>query len=51
MTGTLTWGITFSMFLFGGLADKWGARFALLAALVDIRMVIRISNEKQHEKI
>jgi POT family proton-dependent oligopeptide transporter len=34
MTGTLTWGITFSMFLFGGLADKWGARFALLAALV-----------------
>jgi len=34
MVGVLTWGITFSMFLFGGLADKWGARRALLAALV-----------------
>ncbi|MBI5488244.1 MAG: MFS transporter [Deltaproteobacteria bacterium] len=33
MTGTLTWGITFAMFLFGGLADKWGVRIALLAAL------------------
>ena len=33
MVGVLTWGITFSMFLFGGLADKWGARIALLAAL------------------
>ena len=33
MVGVLTWGITFSMFLFGGLADKWGVRFALLAAL------------------
>jgi MFS family permease len=33
MVGTLTWGITFAMFLFGGLADKWGARVALLAAM------------------
>ncbi|MBI5501662.1 MAG: MFS transporter [Deltaproteobacteria bacterium] len=33
MTGTLTWGITFAMFLFGGLADKWGVRVALVAAL------------------
>jgi POT family proton-dependent oligopeptide transporter len=33
MVGVLTWGITFSMFLFGGLADKWGVRIALLAAL------------------
>jgi len=34
MVGVLTWGITFSMFLFGGLADKWGVRTALLLALV-----------------
>ncbi|MBZ5640973.1 MAG: MFS transporter [Acidobacteriia bacterium] len=33
MVGALTWGITFSMFLFGGLADKWGVRIALIAAL------------------
>jgi len=33
MVGVLTWGITFSMFLFGGLADKWGVRVAMLAAL------------------
>jgi MFS family permease len=33
MVGALTWGITFSMFLFGGLADKWGVRIALFAAL------------------
>ena len=34
MVGVLTWGITFSMFLFGGLADRWGVRVALLLALV-----------------
>ena len=34
MVGVLTWGITLSMFFFGGLADKWGVRIALLAALV-----------------
>jgi MFS family permease len=33
MVGTLTWGITFTMFLFGGLADKWGARVTLFVAL------------------
>jgi MFS family permease len=33
MLGVLTWGITFSMFLFGGLADKWGVRIALIASL------------------
>ena len=33
MVGTLTWGITFSMFFFGGLADRWGVRVALVAAL------------------
>jgi dipeptide/tripeptide permease len=33
MVGVLTWGITFSMFLFGGMADRWGARRALLVAL------------------
>ncbi len=32
--GVLTFGITFSMFLFGGLTDKWGVRTAILAALV-----------------
>ncbi len=32
MVGVLTWGITFSMFLFGGLADRWGVRRALLLA-------------------
>lgn len=32
MVGVLTWGITFSMFLFGGLADRFGVRRALLAA-------------------
>jgi MFS family permease len=33
MVGVLTYGITFAMFLFGGLADRYGVRFALLAAL------------------
>jgi len=33
MVGFLTWGITFSMFLFGGLADKWGVRVAIIGAL------------------
>jgi len=32
MVGVLTWGITFSMFLFGGLADRFGVRRALLWA-------------------
>ena len=32
--GFLTWGITFSMFLFGGLADKYGVRTTCLAAFV-----------------
>ncbi len=34
MVGFLTWGITFSMFLFGGLSDKWGVRIAIIGALV-----------------
>ncbi len=34
MVGVLTYGITFSMFLFGGVADKHGVRVALLGALV-----------------
>ncbi|MBI5511938.1 MAG: MFS transporter [Deltaproteobacteria bacterium] len=34
MVGVLTWGITFAMFLFGGLADKWGVRLALLLSFV-----------------
>jgi len=33
MVGVLTYGITFSMFLLGGLADKWGVRRAMLMAL------------------
>jgi POT family proton-dependent oligopeptide transporter len=33
MTGALTWGITLAMFMFGGLADRWGVRIALVAAL------------------
>jgi len=33
MVGFLTWGITFAMFLFGGVADSKGVRFALLLAL------------------
>jgi POT family proton-dependent oligopeptide transporter len=33
MVGVLTWGITLSMFFFGGRADKWGVRVALIAAL------------------
>lgn len=33
MVGMLTWGITFSMFLLGGFADKWGVRIALIASL------------------
>lgn len=32
MVGVLTWGITFAMFLFGGLADRFGVRRALLFA-------------------
>ncbi len=34
MVGVLTSGITLSMFLFGGLADKWGVRVALILAFV-----------------
>jgi len=34
MVGTLTWGITLSMLFFGGLSDKWGVRFALIAAMI-----------------
>ncbi|MCB9851181.1 MAG: MFS transporter [Phycisphaerales bacterium] len=34
MVGVLTAGITISMFFFGGLSDRWGVRFALLAAFV-----------------
>lgn len=33
MVGVLTWGITLSMFLFGGRVDKWGVRKALIASL------------------
>jgi MFS family permease len=33
MVGVLTWGITLSMFFFGGRADKWGVRVTLIAAL------------------
>ena len=33
MVGVLTWGITLSMFFFGGRADKWGVRITLIAAL------------------
>ncbi len=33
MVGILTWGITLSMFFFGGLADTWGVRIALVGAL------------------
>ncbi|MBI4718600.1 MAG: MFS transporter [Planctomycetes bacterium] len=32
MVGVLTAGITVAMFFFGGLADRWGARVALLTA-------------------
>jgi MFS family permease len=31
--GVLTFGITFSMFFFGGLSDKWGVRASILGAL------------------
>jgi POT family proton-dependent oligopeptide transporter len=34
MVGVLTSGITISMFFFGGRADKWGVRPALIAALL-----------------
>ncbi len=34
MVGVLTWGITFAMFFFGGIADRWGIRLALLASFV-----------------
>ena len=33
MVGVLTWGITLSMFFFGGRADKWGVRVTLITAL------------------
>jgi proton-dependent oligopeptide transporter, POT family len=33
MVGVLTWGITLSMFFFGGRADKWGVRMTLLASV------------------
>ncbi len=33
MVGVLTAGITISMFFLGGVADKWGVRIAILAAL------------------
>lgn len=33
MVGVLTSGITLSMFFFGGLADRWGIRIALIASL------------------
>jgi proton-dependent oligopeptide transporter, POT family len=32
MVGVLTAGITISMFLFGGLSDRWGVRVAMIAA-------------------
>ncbi len=31
--GLLTWGITLAMFFFGGFADKWGVRRAMIVAL------------------
>jgi proton-dependent oligopeptide transporter, POT family len=34
MVGVLTWGITLSMFFFGGRVDKWGVRTALIAAML-----------------
>ncbi len=34
MVGVLTWGITLSMFFFGGRADKWGVRTALIASIL-----------------
>lgn len=34
MVGVLSWGITFSMFFFGGLADRWGIRAALILSLI-----------------
>ena len=33
MVGVLTWGITLSMFFFGGRVDKWGVRLALLVSI------------------
>ena len=33
MVGVLTWGITLSMFFFGGRVDKWGVRRALLVSI------------------
>ena len=33
MVGVLTWGITLSMLFFGGRADSWGVRPALIAAI------------------
>jgi proton-dependent oligopeptide transporter, POT family len=34
MVGMLTAGITISMFLFGGLVDKWGVRIAIIGAFI-----------------
>ena len=34
MVGVLTWGITLSMFFFGGVADRRGVRFALIASFL-----------------
>ncbi len=34
MVGVLTWGITLSMFFFGGRADKWGVRKALIVSMI-----------------
>jgi proton-dependent oligopeptide transporter, POT family len=34
MVGVLTWGITFSMFIFGSLGDKYGFRKAMIWALI-----------------
>lgn len=33
MVGVMTWGITLSMFFFGGRADRWGVRRSLFAAI------------------
>jgi len=46
MVGVLTWGITLSMFFLGGLADRWGVRTALLAALCSMlvgRIIMALS--------
>ncbi len=46
MVGVLTWGITLSMFFLGGLADRWGVRTALIAALCSMlvgRIILSLS--------